>query len=90
MITNNQKAYLALVRAGLWEEVNDNQNHNTNLFKDVNWMKVYDLAEEQGVAGLVIAGIDSLNADVPLDVKLQLVGSALQTEKRNKDMDAYL
>ena len=41
------------------------------------------LAEEQAVVGVVAAGIERHNVDVPLEVKLQFVGSTLQIEQRN-------
>ena len=86
-MNNNHEALLALVRAGLWE--NDNHNDNLNL-DHVDWMKVYDMAEAQGVTGLVAAGIEKLIIQIPLEVKLQFVGSTLQIEQRNKAMDAFI
>ena len=85
MVTNNQKAFLALVRAGLWGNANLNLNYN-----GVDWENVYLLAEEQAVVGLLAAGIDSLNLDVPLELKLQIIGEALQIEQRNKEMNAFI
>lgn len=86
MNSNNQKAFLVLVKAGLFP-VNHDQ---CVVHGSVDWMKVYDMAEKQGVAGLVADGIERLNVNVPLEVKLQFVGSALQTEQRNKKMNAFI
>lgn len=101
MVTNNQKSFLALVRAGLWEKGNVNvdlletsgtsEQARANLnFDGVDWDELYQLAEVQSVVGLVAAGIDSLNLDVPLELKLQIIGEALQIEQQNKEMNAFI
>lgn len=86
MLSKKGETLLLLVRVGLWEMVNDSHK----LFCCVDWMKVYDMAEKQGVVGLVTAAIDRLNANVPLEAKLQFVGNALKTEQRNKEMNAFI
>lgn len=60
---NNVKAFLALLRAGLWEQVNDNVNDNENFVDglSVNWADVIRLAEEQSVVGIVAAGVERLS-----------------------------
>lgn len=101
MVTNNQKAFLALVRAGLWEKGNvkvdlletsgTSEQARANLnFDGVDWDELYQLAEVQSVVGLVAAGIDSLNLDVPLELKLLIIGEALQIEQQNKEMNAFI
>lgn len=89
MVTNNQKAFLALVRAGLWAY--DNANLDVNV-DGVNWDEVYQLAEEQSVVGLVAAGMDKLGdtLNVPLELKLQIIGEALQIEQQNKEMNSFI
>ena len=85
MNTNNQEAFLALVRAGLWEkEVLISQ------FGKIDFPAISALAEAQGVIGLLAAGLE--HADVkPSQIEvLNIVGSALQIEQRNKDMNAYV
>ena len=90
----NQEAFFELVRAGLWP--NDNHNHNDNhvFFKDVDWAEVYRLAEEQSVMGLIAAGLENLNdnpnVNIPLELKLQIIGEALQIEQQNKEMNAFV
>ena len=54
----NIQAFLALVRVGLWEDVNLDLNDSLNLNGKVDWEKVYQLATEQSVLGLVLAGIE--------------------------------
>ena len=48
-----QKAFLALVKAGLWEK-----EARLSQFGKVDYEKVMLLAEEQSVAGLVTAGLE--------------------------------
>ena len=60
MRVNTIKAFFALVRAGLWGEAgaNLNLNANDNHFEGVEWEKIYQLAQEQSVQGLVLQGIE--------------------------------
>lgn len=86
---NNQIAFFALLRAGLWG-ANDNHNPNDNLYEGVDWSKVYKLAEEQSVLGLVTAGLDSLNVAIPQERRLQFIGATLQIEQQNKAMNDFV
>lgn len=58
----------------------------------VDWDEIYRLAEEQSVVGQVAAGIDSLPVTErpPQAVVLQFIGSTLQIEQQNKELNAYL
>ena len=82
----NVEAFLALVRAGLWEnEVRLSQ------YKDIDFSAIYKLAEEQSVVGLVAAGLDHVSdVKVPQHVALDFVGTALQLELRNKSMNDFV
>ena len=73
----------------MWEKGNVNVDLNLN-FDGVDWDELSQLAEVQSVVGLVAAGIDSLNLDVPLELKLQIIGEALQIEQQNKEMNAFI
>lgn len=86
MVSNNHKAFLELVRAGLWEqEVRLSQN------EEIDFSTVFNLAEQQAVTGLVAAGLEHLNGvKVPQEILLTFVGSALQIEQRNKAMNLLL
>ncbi len=85
-ITNNHKAFLELVRAGLWE-----QNVRLSQFGEIDFAEVCKLAEEQSVVGLVAAGLEHV-ADVkmPQMMALQLAGQTMQIEQRNKKMNRFL
>ena len=88
MNTNISQTLFTLLRAGLFAE--HNEKCSVNGLDASEWDKLNMLAEEQGVTGLITAGIDRLNAKVPLEIKSQFVGSALQTEQRNKEINAFI
>ena len=86
-IDKNKDSFFALLRAGLWKEVNDNENH----FKGIDWGGVQELAEEQSVVGLIAAGVDKLPAGtLPLTEKLTLLGKCQLIEQRNQAMNSFL
>lgn len=90
-----QEAFFALVKAGLWEGVNVNDNLDHNLFEGVDWSEVQQLAEEQSVVGLVAAGIDVFKTQVqdfkiPKADALQFIGQTLQLEQRNQAMNYFI
>ena len=88
---NNTKAFLELVRAGLWEKEVRLLSHG-----EVDCKEVMRLAEEQSVVGLVAAGIDRIidsredELAIPLDMKLQFIGQTMQIEQRNRTMNAFI
>ena len=80
-----QKAFLALVKAGLWEK-----EARLSQFGKVDYEKVMLLAEEQSVVGLVTAGLEHVtDVKVPQECVLQFVGQALQLEQRNDAMSKF-
>lgn len=79
-------AFLALVRAGLWEK-------DTCLlsYKDIDFNMVLRLAEEQLVVGLVAAGMEYVkDLNVPKDIVLQCIGESLQLERHNLAMNEFV
>lgn len=85
-LNNNEQAFLALVRAGLWE-----QEVRLAAFDSIDYKEVYRLAEEQSVMGLAAAGLEHVtDVKVPKEDVLQFVGSALQLEQRNKAMNEFV
>ena len=83
---NNQHAFFALLKAGLWE-----QEVSLSQFERIDFTEVFRLAEEQSIMGLVAAGLEHIDdVKVPKDEVLQFVGSALQLEQRNKAMDSFI
>ena len=98
MKENNTKAFLELVRAGLWED--SNLNDNLNLNDKVDWEEVMRLAKDQSVVGLVTAGLEKMEdgrgkmeegrSGIPKDIVLAFVGNTLQIERRNTLMNSFV
>lgn len=90
-LDNNTKAFLELVRAGLWEK-----EARLLQFGMVDYEEVMRLAEEQSVIGLVVAGIDNINdsqiddSSIPQEIKLQFIGQTLQLEQQNMAMNKFV
>lgn len=83
---NNSKAFLELVKAGLW-------GRDVQLFPfgQIDYSAIYKLAEEQSVIGLVAAGLEHVtDTKVPKDIALSFVGATLQLEQRNKAMNVFV
>lgn len=78
--------FFALVRAGLWET-----DVQLLPLSDNGYAKLYQLAEEQSVVGLVTTGLERVvGTKVPQDVTLQFIGSTLQIEQRNISMNRFI
>ena len=63
-LSNNQKAFLELVRAGLFSVHGERVMVNDSFPVIVDRGEVYRLAEEQAVVGLVSAGLDWFKVNV--------------------------
>lgn len=82
----NTEAFLALLRAGLWE-----QDVRLSALGDIDYKEVYRLAEEQSVVGVVAAGLDHVSdVRIPQQKALEFVGGALQLEQTNKAMNDFI
>ena len=85
-LSNNQHAFLALVRAGLWEK-----DVSLSDFKEIDFNEIYRLAEEQSLVGVVAAGLEHvLDIIVPQEVALTFGGGALQLEQQNGAMNSFI
>lgn len=83
---NNIQAFLALVKAGLWE-----RDACLLPYGKIDFQEVYRLAQEQTVVGLVAAGLEYVEDVKPSkDMLLTLVGEALQLEQRNTAMNNFI
>ena len=68
-------SFFALIRAGLRADVDSTDLENHEFTEPVDWEKVYLLAEEQSVIGVVLAGIEQykkLNDNLNISQKLLL------------------
>lgn len=86
MIDNNTQAFFALLRAGLWE-----QDVWLSAVKDLDYKKIYQLADEQSVVGILASGLEHVvNVKIPQDDALLFVGNALQLEQMNTAMNTFV
>ena len=83
---NNTKAFLALLKAGLWET-----DIHLSMLGKIDFTKVYNLADEQTVTGVVAAALEHIkDINVPQYNTLLFVKSALMLEQCNISMNAFL
>ena len=83
---NNQEAFFALVRAGLWEK--DVQLAGFELF---DFKEIYKLAQEQAVVGLIAAGLEhAVDTKIPQEFALTFASDTLQLEQRNTAMNYFI
>lgn len=86
MLSNNQQAFLALVRAGLWEK-----EVRLSVYSPIDFNVVYQLAQEQTVIGIVAAGIEHVvDVKVPKEDVLAIAGETIQIEQRNNAMNDFV
>lgn len=82
----NTRAFFALLRAGLWE-----QDARLPECDHVDFTKVYRLATEQTVVGLIAAGLEHTTDTHPAQNQtLAIVGETLRLEQRNKAMNLFI
>lgn len=82
----NQRAFIELLRAGLWEK-----EVRLSPYKNIDYSVILNLAEEQSVVGLVAAGLEHVvDVKVPQQWALQFAGQTIQLEQRNKAMNAFI
>ena len=91
MINKTQKAFLELVKAGLW----GNGNPDIRIDGATGWQAVYRLATKQSVLGLVLQGIDWFKVqgsklNIPQVLWLQWIGEVQMSEQRNKAMNQFV
>ena len=56
----------------------------------MDWEKVYQLAEEQSVIGVVLAGIELSNIKPSQELLLQWIGEVQMLEQQNKSMNQFI
>ena len=83
-----QLTFFSLLQAGLWSE----PEKQVAVDGAVNWDEIYQLASEQSVLGLVLAGIDCLPIDQrpPKLLLLQWIGEIQMLEQQNKEMNLFI
>lgn len=85
-LDNNTQAFIALVKAGLWE-----QDVRLLQYNDIDYEAIMRMAEEQSVVGLVTAGLEHVSdVKVPQEWLLQFIGQTIQIEQQNKAMNEFV
>lgn len=83
----NKDAFLALVKAGLWEECESVSGEGLA----VSGSDVLRLTEEQSVVGLVAAGVEKFTVyPLPFTEKLKLLGKCQLIERQNEAMNRFV
>ena len=95
MNETNLHTFFELLRAGLFLVHGGRVVSNDSFSKDVDWQKVYHLAQEQSVLGLVLQGIEEQrnhnhNLNIPQMLLLQWIGEVQMIEQQNKEMNAFV
>ena len=91
----NQKIFFELLKAGLFPVHGEGDMVHDPLFKNVDWEKMYQLAQEQSVQGIVLSGLEELKAkgielSIPKVLLLQWIGEVQMIEQRNKEMNVFV
>ena len=94
-LDRNLQAFFALVRAGLLADTKSTVSWNHGVTEAVDWKKVYQLAAEQSVQGLVLQGIDCSKIQdprfkIPQELLLQWIGEVQMIEQQNKAMNKFV
>lgn len=93
---HNIQAFFALLRAGLFPDYGEGGGMvYDSIFKDLDWEKVYQLAQEQSVQGIVLQGIERFRIQdsgfkLPKVLLLQWIGEVQVIGQRNKEMNAFI
>ena len=81
----NRSAFFALVRAGLW-----GTEARLAHYGSIGWSRVYKLASEQSLLGLVLAGLERADVKPPQAILLQWIGEVQMLEQRNRAMNEFV
>ena len=83
---NNQRAFFALLRSGLWE-----QGVQVQRYEPLDFDCLYRLAEEQTVIGLVGAGLEHVeDRKVTKPEAIQFLKQVFALEGRNAEMNGFI
>lgn len=78
--------FLELLRAGLWEN-----SVRLSGCIELDFEKIYKLAQEQAVLGLTAAGLEQvIDVKVPKEIALSIAGEMLQIEQHNTAMNYFI
>lgn len=81
--------FFELLKAGLWGAEKPDLRKQ-GFTRGIDWIKVYKLAEEQSVVGLVLAGLEHSDVKPPQELLLQWIGEVQLLEQQNKAMNQFI
>ena len=84
--TYNYSTFFILLRAGLWGY----RNLDVRINVSTDWNEVYELAQEQSVLGLVLAGLEHFDIKPPKVLLLQWIGEVQLIEQRGRRMNEFI
>ena len=82
---NNHKAFFELLRGGLLKK-----EVCLSGYGKIDFDKIYSLAEEQSVLGVVLAGLEHSDVKPNSDLLLQWIGAVQMLEQQNKSMNEFV
>jgi hypothetical protein len=86
---NDIFVFLELLKAGLWADLKV-KGTSSAFHETIDWGEVYQLAEEQSVIGVVLAGIEYSNIKPSQELLLQWIGEVQMQEQQNREMDFFI
>lgn len=86
----NIQFFFAFAKSGLWADVKSTDFGIQGFTEPVDWDEVYQLAAEQSVPGLVLAGIEYSNVKPPQELLLQWIGEVQMLEQQNRAMNQFI
>lgn len=84
------EALFVLLKAGLWADTESTDLVIQGFTESVDWEKVYLLAEEQSVIGVVLLGIEHSNVKPPQELLIPWIGEVQILEQQNKAMNQFI
>lgn len=90
ILQKETEVFFSLLMAGLWTDIESADMRNQGFAESVDWGEVYQLAEEQSVIGIVLAGIEHSNVKPPQELLLQWIGEVQMLEQQNKAMNGFV
>lgn len=80
------QVFFDIIQAGLWE-----RDVRLSPYGEIDFSAILEMAEEQGVVGLAVAGLEHVtDMKPPKKDVIQFIGSVIQLEQRNTSMNSFI
>lgn len=92
---SNIQAFFTLLKFGLFPAHNEGGIVNDAFPENVDWEKVYQLAQEQSVQGVALHGVEWIKShnvyfNIPQELLLQWIGEVRYIEHQNRSMNDFV